>query len=152
MFMFQALDSFRPLSVREFPLFVQSSRITFHKPSNSEPFAPAQKSNKKNQKSLLISFLKIVNFCNYSLTFCMISPTSLSNSVLLFALFSTLRSTVSATPRGAPKCGINGTAIQAGMGTPSDPSLGYFLDVKPAGNNNWNITIQNKAGNRYFGL
>jgi hypothetical protein len=38
------------------------------------------------------------------------------------------------------------------MGTASDPSLGYFLDVNPAGNNNWNITIQNSAGESFQGI
>jgi hypothetical protein len=69
---------------------------------------------------------------------------SLLVSFLVFSL-----SLIMASPNGAPKCGINKTAIQNGMGTASDRSLGYFLDVNPAGNNNWNITIQNSAGESF---
>lgn len=53
---------------------------------------------------------------------------------------------IHALPNGAPKCGINEAAIQSGMNSASDISLGYTLQVAPAGNNNWNITITNKAG------
>ena len=66
-------------------------------------------------------------------------------SVNLITLLVSL-SQVMSRPNGAPKCEINQAVIAAAHGKASDDSLGYFLDVKPAGNNNWDITIQNKAG------
>ncbi|KAJ3306339.1 hypothetical protein HDV03_005306 [Kappamyces sp. JEL0829] len=66
--------------------------------------------------------------------------------VSLYSTFVSLVSVamVAALPNGAPKCGINETAIQQGMIGASDATLGYSLNVVPAGNNMWNITIDGK--------
>lgn len=56
-------------------------------------------------------------------------------------------------PNGAPSCGISEIAITNGMHTPSDKSLGYALQVVPAGGSNWDISISNSAGRSdYQGL
>lgn len=70
---------------------------------------------------------------------------------MFYSTILSLLSLVSCRPGGAPKCGINEAAIQAGMGSPKE-ALGYALSVVPAGNNMWNISVKNPKLLDYQGI
>ena len=59
-------------------------------------------------------------------------------------------SLITATPFGAPGCGINKTKISKGMGQES--MLGYKLNVNPGGGNKWKININNHKRTDYQGV
>ena len=60
-----------------------------------------------------------------------------------------ISSLVSALPNGAPRCGIDETAIAAGHGRASDPSAGYSINVQKMGNS-FQINLKNSAGRTDF--
>ncbi|KAI8902619.1 hypothetical protein BC833DRAFT_572703 [Globomyces pollinis-pini] len=62
----------------------------------------------------------------------------------------TLALSVFSKPSGAPKCIINEVNIEKGMGTKSDPALGYSIDAVPGQGNTYSFTVKNTAGRADF--
>ncbi|KAJ3090964.1 hypothetical protein HK102_002088 [Quaeritorhiza haematococci] len=75
-------------------------------------------------------------------------------SIVAFTLtaFAAFASGVSARPTGAPRCAVNETAIAAGHGNPSTPTLGYSIQVSGPVTPGQPVefTIANSAGKTDF--
>ncbi|KAJ8331392.1 hypothetical protein BDV3_000811 [Batrachochytrium dendrobatidis] len=73
----------------------------------------------------------------------------LQSAFSFIAAFILTTSSVSALPKGAPKCVINSDVISKAHKHPDDPTLGYGLDVKVSGSS-FEITVTSSNGRKDF--